>query len=88
MPNNQKKRNFAWAKHLENFACATPVNTTTEELDAEMVELLLVEDASFNPTLTSTPNKNIPSLLPETPTVSNDNRLKAKKKLSRKQLFK
>ena len=39
----------------------------------------LVEDASFNPTLTSTPNKNIPSLLPETPTVSNDNRLKAKK---------
>ena len=85
---DHQKKNFAWAKHLENFACATPVNTTTEELDAEMVELLLVEDASFNPTLTSTPNKNIPSLLPETPTVSYDNRLKAKKNLSRKQLFK
>ena len=84
---NQKKRNFAWAKHIEK-SCETPANTTTDELDAEMVELLLVEDALFGPTFTSTPEKIIPTPLPQTPTVSDENRRKANKQLSRKQLFK
>jgi hypothetical protein len=47
-------------------------------LDPEMMELLLVEDASFGLTFTSMPEKIIPTPLPETPTVSDENRRKAK----------
>ena len=43
---NQKKRNFAWAKHIKK-TCITPANTTTEELDAEMAELLLVKISPY-----------------------------------------
>ena len=72
-----EKRNFAWAKHIDK-SCGTPANTTTDKLDPEMMELLLVEDASFGLTFTSMPEKIIPTPLPETPTVSDENRRKAK----------
>ena len=53
-----------------------------------MVELMLVEDASFDPTCTSTQQKVIPTFFRETPTFYGKDRLKAKKQTSRRELLK
>ena len=53
-----------------------------------MVELMLVEDGSFDPTCSSTPHKEIPTFFPETPTFYEKDRIKAKKQISRRELFK
>ena len=58
------------------------------EIESEMVELMLVEDGSFDPTCTSTPQKEIPTFFPETPTFYEKDRIKAKKQISRRELFK
>jgi long-subunit acyl-CoA synthetase (AMP-forming) len=52
-----------------------------------MVELMLVEDASFDPTCTSRPQKVIPTFFPATPTFYEKDRIKAKKQISRQELF-
>jgi hypothetical protein len=50
--------------------------------------LMLVEDGSFDPTCTSTPQKEIPTFFPETPTFYEKDRIKAKKQISRRELLK
>jgi hypothetical protein len=49
---------------------------------------MLVEDWSFDPSCNPTPQKVIPTFFPETPTIYEKDRIKAKKQISRREIFK
>ena len=83
-----KRRNYAWAKYLDDQP-NLEAEETISEVENDLIELTLVHDQfEFQPTFSSTPTKRpIQVASPKTPVLFST-QLQAKKHISRKRLFK